>query len=331
MCYGSTANETIGISQDPLLIRWSTVGDYTSFTAAATNQAGSFRIPIGSKIIGGMAVANQNLFWTDIDLWAANYTGRPFVFGFNKIGSGAGLISSHAAQQLRGAVYWMGPTNFYVYAAGGVRVIPCPVWDAVFQNIDSTNVANVRAMPNTPFNEVGWLYPSSSSSDGENDSYVKFNITEPSAPWDYGSLSRSAWIDQSILGTPIAASPAGTVFQHESGNDAGSSAMSSSFTTGYFYIAQGEEYTFVDQIYPDFKWGTYGGTQGASVQISFNVINYPGDTANVYGPYTVNSTTQYISTRIRGRQMSITVQSSDVSSFWRLGKVRYRYASAGRS
>jgi hypothetical protein len=55
-----------------------------------------------------MAVSNQSLFWTDLDLWAANYAGFPLVFGFNKIGAGAGAISSHSMQQLRNGVYWMG-------------------------------------------------------------------------------------------------------------------------------------------------------------------------------------------------------------------------------
>src|SRR6185295_5609790 len=96
--------------------------------------------------------------------------------------------------------------------------IPCPVWDFVFQNLNTTYAANVRAMPNTPFNEAGWLFPSTSSADGENDSYVKFNITEPGAPWDYGpssALPRSAWMDQTVLGNPIGGSPTGIIYQHE--------------------------------------------------------------------------------------------------------------------
>jgi V8-like Glu-specific endopeptidase len=106
--------------------------------------------------------------------------------------------------------------------------------------------------------------------------------------------------------------------------------MTSSFTTGYFYIAEGEEFSFVDLIIPDFKWNKFGNTSSAQVQISFNVIDYPGDTPTVYGPYTMNSTTEYITVRFRGRQASITVTSSDIGSFWRLGRVRYRYAPAGR-
>ncbi len=330
--WGSTATNEVGQYLDPMLIAWSDIGDYTNFATSDTNQAGNFRIPIGSVIRGGMSAQNQNLFWTDLDLWVANYAGFPLVFGFNKIGAGAGLISSHAAQPLRGDIYWMGPSNFYKYGGGGVSVVPCPMWDYVYQNINMTYAANVRSMPNTPYNEAGWLFPSAASSNGECDLWVKMNISEPGQPWDGGAISRTAWIDQTVLGNPIGASESGYILQHETGNDAQSNPIPASFTTGMFYITEGEDFAFVDQIIPDFIWGTYGSqaTGSAQIQMTFNVTNYPGDAPASYGPYLVTEATEYISVRFRGRQMSITVESNDVGSFWRLGRVRFRFAPAGR-
>ncbi len=332
VCWGSTTQENIGIQRDPLLINFSTVRDYTNFVPLATDQAGDFRIPTGSKIMGGIAAPNQDLIITDIDCWAMNYQGFPLTFGFNKIGAGAGLISSHALTQLRGNVYWMGPSNFYVYNGSSVSVIPCPVWDFVFQNLNPNTAyqLNVRATPNTPFNEVGFAFPSAASVSGENDSYVKFNVNEPGAPWDYGSLARSAWTDQGVLGPPIGTLPAGTILQHETSNDAAGQPLDASFTTGYFFIAEGEDYAFIDQILPDFRWGFYGAAQTAQIQLTFNIVNFPGDTPQAFGPYTVTQATEILSVRLRGRQMSITVASSDSGSFWRLGRIRYRYAPSGR-
>lgn len=331
MAFGSTTTLDIGIEQDPMLIQWSDIGDYTNFKDLVTNAAGSFRIPIGSKIMAGAAIANQDLFWTDLDLWAATFLGGAGtdVFSFNPIGKGAGAISLHAVQALRGNVYWMGPDNFYT-TAGGVHVLPCPVWDFVFQNLNTSFTQNIRALPNTPFNEAGWAFPSAASSNGECDSYVKVNLTEPGMPWDYGTLARSAGIDQTVLGMPIQASPGGIIYKQESGNDADGQPMLASFTTGYAYLSEGEDFVFVDQAIPDFKWGFFGASQSAQIQITFNVVNFPGDVATSYGPYTVTSTTEYISVRFRGRQVSVTVASSDTGSFWRLGKIRYRYASMGR-
>lgn len=330
VAYGSSIHQPIGYSREPLLVQWSDQGNFNEWTPTSATQAGNFVIPIGSTILAGMAVSSQNLIWTDLDLWAMAYQGPPFVYGFNKIGSGAGTVSAHAVQQLRGSVYWMGPTNFYAYTSSGVTVLPCSVWDAVFQNLNTDFLQNVRAMPNTPYNEVGWLYPSTASTSGECDSYVKMNITEQGAPWDYGPMQRSAWIDQTVLGPPIGASPQGFIYQHELSANADGAPLSSSFTTGYFYLAEGEEFAFVDQILPDFKWTLFSGGTSASIQLTFNVTNYPGDTPVTYGPYTVTQATEYISVRFRGRLMSMTIASGDLNSFWRIGSIKYRYAPSGR-
>jgi len=334
ICWASSGspNQTgsaFGVIQNPLQVAWSNVGDYTTFGASSTNQAGSFVIPSGSTCRGGMSVASQNIIWTDIDCWAMNYLGFPLVYGFSKIGAGAGLIAQHATMLLRGVVYWMGPSNFFRLTGNGVEVIPCPVWDFVFQNMNTAHVANIRAMPNTPFNEVGWLFPSAASS-GECDSYVKFNVTEQGEPWDYGTISRSAWIDQSVLGNPISADLNGNLWVQETGNNAGGSAMTSSFTTSYFMIQDGEDFAFVDFVVPDMIWGTYSGPKTANVQLTFNIVDYPGDAPRTFGPFTVTQGQEFITPRMRGRQMSITVTSNDSGSFWRLGRIRYRFAQSGR-
>jgi hypothetical protein len=225
----------------------------------------------------------------------------------------------------------MGRTNFYVYDGSGVRVLPCPVWDAVFQNINTAFFQNVRAMPNTPFNEVGWEYPSLASVNGENDSYVKMNVTEPGQPWDFGLLARSAWIDQTVLGMPIAATPSGVIYQHETTNDADGQPLVNSFTTGYFELDPGEEIVQVDQFIPDFKWQTYAGsTASAQIQVTFNVVDFPGQTPRMYGPYTLVQGTEYLWVRFRGRQVSMTFTGQDLGTWWRFGRCRFRYRSTGR-
>jgi hypothetical protein len=331
--YGSTLAEQIGVEQDPMLVQWSDSGNFFNFNPTSGDLAGNYVIPIGSKIIAGIAVSNQNFIWTDLDLWIMNFIGYPDTFGFNKIGAGAGAGSKHSIMQLRGNVYWMGISNFYSYTSGGVAVIPCPVWDIVFQNLNTTFAHNIRAMPNTPFNEAGWFYPSNASASGENDSYVKFNIVEPGNPWDYGpigALARSAWIDQSVFGPPIGASPGGVLYLHETTPDAAGQPMVASFTTGYFVLSDGETFSFVDQIIPDMTWTTSGGAGSAQIQLTFLTINFPGDTPIAYGPYTVNSQTEYISVRFRARQVAVQLLSSDLGSFWRLGKIRFRVAPSGR-
>lgn len=330
VAWGSSQDQNIGVDQDALLLRWSDMEDFQAWTVSTTSQAGFYRIPTGSRIVGGSPGPKFDLIWTDLDLWVMQYVGPPYVYSFNTVGTSCGLIAEHAQTTFRGLSYWMGQSNFFRYGGGsGVDVIPCSVWDAVFQDLDMDNASKIRCCPNTPFNEITWEYPSLSGGTGENDKSVTYNVVENC--WYIQALPpRSAWCDQSVLGNPIGTTTNGQIFQHEEGYDADGAPITCTFTTGYFYLGEGQDYPFVDQWLPDFKWGTYAGAQDAQLSVTFSVVDYPGDTPRTYGPYPYSVSTKYLTTRFRGRQVSITITSTDSGSFWRIGKSRYRVASKGR-
>jgi hypothetical protein len=323
VAWGSTFN---GI-QDPLLIRWCDVENYEVWAGQVINQAGSYRIPKGSRIIGAIQGPQQGLIWTDLAVWSMQYVGQPYIYQFNELGTGCGLIASKAATSIGGAVFWMGPSQFYMLAGNGVQPVLCPIWDVIFQDLDQNNLHKIRVAPNSQFNEVTWYYPTMSNG-GEVNAYVKYNIGLNQ--WDFGSLSRTAWINQSVLGPPIGTTAGGIIYQHETSYNAGDQAMNSSFQTGYFALSEGDMMTYIDQFWPDAKWGTFNGSTNANLQLTFYVTNYPGDTPTTYGPYTVTQATQYIVPRFRGRLVSIKVESNDFNSFWRMGAMRYRYQPDGK-
>lgn len=338
VAWGAATPQDIGVDTDPLTYTWSDQLDYAYWTAGAINpstnllsQAGSNRIPTGSKIVAGLTVAQQVLLWTDLDLWAVSYIGQPetgLIFGQNKIGGACGAVSAHSVGQLGNTVAWMGRSNFFQFSGSGVTTIPCTVWDVVFQDLDTDNLSKVRCCPNTPFNEMMWEFPSASGGSGENDTYVKWNIVDNT--WDYGPLARSAWIDQSVVGMPIGATPQGIIYQHEMGENADGLPLEWSFETGFWEIAEGEDLAFIDLIVPDFKYGTFEGTQGAFVQVEVLATNYPGESVRTYGPYTFSATSTQQNVRIRARQIALRVYGTDLNSFVRLGRVRFRWAPDGR-
>jgi hypothetical protein len=107
--------------------------------------------------------------------------------------------------------------------------------------------------------------------------------------------------------------------------------MNSYIQTGYFALNEGDVKSFLDQVWPNMKWGKYGSdNQNAQVQITFLVADYPSQTPLQYGPFTMNQFSTYITPRFRGRLVSIRVSSNDVGSFWRLGNIRYRFQPDGK-
>jgi hypothetical protein len=330
VAWGSTFN---GI-KDPLLVRWCDVENYNQWILSLANQAGSYRIPKGSRIVQGIQAGQQGLLWTDLGVWAMQYVGPPYIYQFNELGTGCGLIGRKAATSVNGVVYWMGQSQFFRLSSNGVEPIRCPVWDVVFQDLDTTHLDRIRVAANSRFGEVSWYFPTYGNG-GENEGYVKYNYILDQ--WDYGFnstanpyVSRTAWINESVLGAPIGASLNRYIYQHETSTDADGQPMDSYFQTGYFVLTEADVKMFIDQVWPDMKWGYYGGVQSANIRLTFYVTDYPGLTPVAYGPYTLTQTTTYVTPRFRGRLVSIRIESNDIGSWWRLGNFRYRLQPDGR-
>lgn len=309
----------VGGLQDPLLVRFSDVGNYTNWTASAVNQAGSYRLSRGSGIIGGIQAPQTTLLWTDIDLWSMQYVGTPFVYSFNIVQTGCGLIAQRARCALFGQTYWMSQKQFFTYGSGGVSVIPCPVWDEVFGDLDEDNLDIIWAESNAGFGEIMFFFASESGGTGGIDKYAKYNVF--SQLWDYGSLERTAGIDQSVFGSPIMIDANRRIQQHEIGYDADDAAMTGVFAeSGFIDLGEGDFMQAILEIIPDFKW--FG--ENGSVTLKLFCKNYPADNGVLNGPYTINSSTRFISPRVRARQIAFRIEWAPSRGFFsRLGATRY--------
>jgi hypothetical protein len=331
--------------QDPMLVAWCDAGNYSVWTAGVNNQAGTYRLTRGSKIIGGIQGPLQAILWTDVGMWLMQFTGYPLVWGFFEIARGCGLISKKACGVVGQVVYWMSRDGFWMYAGTGAQRLPCDVWDVIFKNLTPNLLwqANIRCAANTGFDEVSWYFPSQASTTGENDTQVKYNVV--TGEWDYTQLpitqTVTEWIDVNIFGHPfscmIDSTGANTlVMQHEMTPDAASAPLRYSVTTGYFQLAEGQQWVFVDYVLPDFKWKRWQQPQSVSaqVQLTFFVQDYPDDDRKPpiqFGPYFVNNETDAIDLRARGRYFSFTVAGNDLGSFVRLGGLKFRFAPDGRN
>lgn len=311
-------------SQDHLLVRWCDVSNFNQWTAASSNQAGSFRLPNGSKIVGGVQGALEALIWTDVDLWSMQYQGQPFVFGFQQVAEACGMINMRAATIAGNRVMWMGLKGFFQLQGGTVQPLQCSVWDVVFKNLNTIQAGKIFCAANSMFNEVAWFFPSASGT-GEVDTYVKFNYAEN--VWDYGSLVRTAWTNVSVWGAPIGVDGSGLLQQHETSNDADGAVLDAWVLSGDVDLAGGEEFVFVDYLVFD---ATLEGSGTPSVSLTLASREFPNGPQETQGPYTITNTATDESPRLRGRQANFLFETTGLGSFWRIGRCRYRYAPDGR-
>jgi len=320
---------------DPLLVVFSDQESVTEWEPTSTNTAGSLRLSSGSQIVAGLRSRQETLIWTDTALYSMQFVGAPFTFGINLINENVGLISPNGAINAPDSVYWMARDGFYTYN-GSVQRLSCSVLNYVLDDFNSNQSFKVTAFTNREFNEVGWFYPSSSST--EIDRYVAYNYLEK--VWSIGELSRTAWLDDGIFEKPRATgkdSSVNYIYTHESSDDDDGSPMDNVFIeSGDIDIDDGERFGFVRKIIPDVKF--FGNNSNVG-QINFvlKTRNFPGDSLTTNSTNNVTSSTKQNHVRARSRQIVFRAQSDDDANTeartgftWRLGANRFEIRPDGK-
>jgi len=327
----STANQGNG-TQDPLLIRFSDQENPLIWYPAATNTAGDLTLGAGSTFMQAVETKREILVWTDTALNSMRFIGPPFTFGLQQLASNITIMSPNAAVATEDVVFWMGIDNFYVYA-GQTQQLPCTVKDKVFLDFNLEQADKVVSGINSEFSEVFWFYPSSGSTD--NDKYVVYNYGEK--VWYFGSLARSAWIDRGVRSFPIAAGSS-YLYNHEFGYDDDGSAMNSFIESAAIDIGDGDKFTYIRRVIPDLTFN--GSTNLSSPQATFTVKarNFPGasfdNTASGDAIRTASSPvetfTNQLHIRARGRSFALRVESAALGAKWKLGSPRIDLRPDGR-
>jgi len=320
---------------DPLTIRFSDQESFTDWAATSTNTAGELRIGTGSEIIAAVQTKQQVIVFTDRSVSSMQFIGAPFTFGLSEVSTNTSIAGQNAAVAFGDAVYWMGDEVFYVYD-GNVKLIPCPIEEYIFDNMNLSQRSKITSGLNSKFNEVWWFYPSTESE--TNDSYVVFNYAENS--WYYGNLTRTAWYDNALSNLPIAASTDGYLYFHEDGLDDGStnppSPISSYIESSAIDMGDGDQFMFVSRVLPDLTFRNSTATPLATFTVSAR--DFPGanfdqtDSGNAVrtSEAPVEQFTEQLFFRLRGRSMALKVSSNTVGTQWRLGTPRADMRTDGR-
>jgi hypothetical protein len=327
------ADPLFGGAQDPLLIRWSSQEDYLDWEPRTDNTAGDFRISSGSEIIGAHETQQQIVVWTDVSTHVMAYTGPPYTFSVNQVSDSASIISPNASVDARSIVFWMDVNNFYQYS-GSIQVLPCPVRDYVFKDINLGQRYKVFAGVNSLYNEVFWFYPSADSDDVNR--YVIYNYEEQ--VWSIGTMNRTAWMDNAYGVYPIASDrienpenslyTAGYLYQHEVGYNDDGSPMESFVESSDIDIDDGENFAFISRIIPDVMFR--GTSSTPSIDISLKYRNYPMEAFRNGPTVTVADGDTQKGVRMRGRQMTFRVSSDGSEVGWRLGSNRFQIQPDGQ-
>jgi hypothetical protein len=351
-------------TQNKMFIRFSNQEDINVWNPTATNTAGTFLLDQGNEIITAVQGKDYVLVLTDQAAYQIQFVGPPFTFSIRQVGSNCGCLGQHAAVFAQGAVFWMGFGGGFFMYDGTVKQLPSLVEDFVFTTQGDALGINYNANQiaygyhNSLYNEVGWYYAASGSQQINRN--VVFNFLEQT--WTTGSLARTSYNDAHTYALPYATQfTVNTVpsfptingatntfgsskyWAHETGvNEVDANGVSTAITSyiqsGDYDLdvqqgmaGDGENIMRVSRFIPDFK------NLSGNAKITMFFRNYPNQAEQsdsngplITGPFTCNSTTTYVSTRVRGRQVSLKIENDAVNQSWRYGTLRLDIQAGGR-
>ena len=305
----------LGAGGNPRAVQWCDQGVNTTWTPAATNQAGSFILETDGEIRCGIKQEGETLILTSSDLWAARYIGVPLVYSFRRIDSGCGAPGNRTAVRIGNHAVWLGNGGFYLYE-GRVRKLRCDVWDLYLERVSRAQVSKVFGWHNVEHSEACWLIPGDESN--ECDFYIIWNYVED---WwafcEAGAFDRSCGVGRGTFQNPVLCGTDGKLYQHELGADHDSETPYAE--SGPFELGNGERWMHATKLYPDEN-------TLAETTLTFKTRAYPTAAETDHGPYTMANPT---SVRFSGRQVRMKVGAAGDTD-WRFGVPRLDLVPGGK-
>ena len=335
-------NDLASATKNPMLIRWSDQENATQWTPAATNQAGSLQLSRGAEIIAAKQARQEVLVWSDSALYALQYVGAPVVWGAQLVGENISIASQNAVAYANGVAFWMGVDKFYMYD-GRTQPLPCNLRKFVFNDFNAAQYRQVFAGTVESYHEIWWFYCSANSSTA--DRYVVYNYLDNI--WYYGTMTRTAWLDSGLRDYPLAATYSNNLVNQEEGvddNELGASTPIHAYaSTAEFDLDDGHQFNFIWRVLPDI---TFDGSTTESPSAVMTLLPMQNSGSGYNSPASVGGSndgtitrsavlpiekfTEQLNTRVRGRQMTMKIESTGAGVTWQLGSPRLDMRPDGR-
>lgn len=338
------SEEFMGSTYAPMTIRWCSQEDITNWNEADTaGTAGSIPLSRGSRFVAIEPTQREILVWSDTALYSLQFVGAPDVYVADIVSEGTDIVGINAAVTFGTMTYWMGRSGFYVYD-GRVRKMSSPVWEYVNNNLNWGQCVKVYASSNRAKDEILFFYPGADGLEVSN--YVSYDVLNDC--WTVGTLSRTAWMDMDYQYAPFAVCSDGTMYYHETGYDDGSQnppiPLNAYVESAPFELSaegsydKGDRFMFIRRILPDVSFAGYDGINQPKMNIVLKTMDKPG------GGFTSSSSNQVVKEvilsvdeftddihlRLRGRSLTLRLESNTLGSQWRSGAHRLDLRSDGQ-
>jgi hypothetical protein len=312
----------LGAGGDPMKMQWCHTGDYTLWTPASNNDAGSKQLVGGSELRSGAPGKGYQVAWSDTDFFLARNLFSDPIYDVQRVGEGAGIIGPLAWAEQEGTHYWMGPQGLFQY--DGVSLSPIPNQDdvrqAIYGDMNLGQSAKFHAGSIAKFREIIFFWVSAEAT--EIDRYAIYDRDDK--VWVTGTAVRTAFEQSDAYDVPLATTTTGYLLQHETGvDDHDGSALYAWIKFAGVDLGDGDVAMDLFGIVPDMQ------RQIGDLTWTFYGRDYPTEDERIEDQVLVRPDTDLEDLRVSGKLISVKVESNEVGGDFRFGKPRLDIQRAG--
>jgi hypothetical protein len=166
-------------------VRWCGINNVNAWSQDATTLADLQDLPGEGgwvqKIVGG---EQGGFIFQERKIWAMNFVGSPLIFQFNPVHQNIGAYAAQGVASYENVIFFLSASGFYQFDGTNLKPIGQGRVDETFlADLDSSNVANVRAAIWPEKKVVAWAYPGSGNNQGRCNRIMIYS-------WQYDRWSR---------------------------------------------------------------------------------------------------------------------------------------------
>lgn len=293
---------------------WCSTDDLDTWTADATNTAGSLLIREAETPIRCVCQLGNGLaVYTDTQMFVVNYVGLPNIFGYQVALEGSvGAVSPNSVVSVGRQNYGASRDGFFVTDGASVNMIGRESGMNQFfrDNVAQSELAQIYAFDNSKENEIVWAVPLNSSSITK-EIYYNYKTGQ----WGMRDQVISAYLDRGIFHEAISADSIGNLYYE--GNTPSLSDPSVSAITKAHDLNDASRVKEISSI----RVGKEGvGSPTLSVGWSDTIDAEPNYTRadGQTNSFIIDDTFKSFPIRSAGRYITLKIESDSTSDNWTL-------------
>jgi hypothetical protein len=295
---------------------WCSADDLDTWTAAATNTAGSLLIREAETPIRCVAQLGNGLaVYTETQMFIVNYVGQPNIFGYKVALEGSiGAVSPNSVISVGRMNYGVSRDGFFATDGASVRMIgrESGMNQYFRDNVAMSELAQVYGFENSKENEVVWGIPKDEASITE-EIYYNYKTNQ----WGIRTSIISAYLDRGVFHEALSADSNGNLYFE--GNTPNNTNPDSQVTQPVSAVTKAHDLNNADRVkeITAIRVGKEGnGSPRMSIGWSNTIDAEP--TYLEKDSFLIDDSFKSFPVRAAGRYIHIKVESTGASDDWTL-------------